>query len=123
MKLAYTRKMLSEALAGHLDNVEYVEDPVFGVSVPTSVEGVPSEVLVPKKAWSNPDEYDKMVNKLAEMFVKNFEKFADHASDELLEAAPKVLVKQNITVQKSKPAPKGAGFFYSAMAFISSRFS
>lgn len=93
MKLAYTRKMLSEALAGHLDNVEYVEDPVFGVSVPTSVEGVPSEVLVPKKAWSNPDEYDKMVNKLAKMFVKNFEKFADHASDELLDAAPKVLVK------------------------------
>lgn len=92
MKLAYTRKMLSEALAGNLESVEYVTDSIFGVEVPTSVDGVPSEVLIPRNTWNDKEAYDAKAKKLAEMFIENFKQFEDEASDELLSAAPKVTV-------------------------------
>ena len=40
---------------------------------------VPSEVLDPRKTWSDSAEYDTQAKKLAEMFRKNFEKFASVA--------------------------------------------
>ena len=45
MKLGYTRAMVNAALAGELDDAEYATDPVFGLSVPTSVDGCPDTVL------------------------------------------------------------------------------
>jgi phosphoenolpyruvate carboxykinase (ATP) len=35
------------------------------------------------------EAYDRSARKLAGMFVKNFEKFADQASQEILRAAPR----------------------------------
>ncbi len=90
MKLSHTRRMLSEAIAGNLQNVEYQKDPIFGVEVPTSVDGVPSEVLIPRNNWKDADEYDVKAKKLAKMFVDNFKKFESEASDALLAAAPNV---------------------------------
>ena len=90
MKLAHTRRMLSEAIAGNLNNAVYAKDPVFGVEVPTSVDGVPSEVLIPRNTWSDGNEYDVRAKKLAKMFVDNFKKFESEASDALLAAAPNV---------------------------------
>ncbi len=90
MKLAYTRTMLAQAIDGKLDNVEYAEDPVFGLKVPTSIEGVPSKVLMPRNSWENGDDYDKKAGELAKMFIENFKQFEDQASDELKAAGPKV---------------------------------
>ncbi|MTI89103.1 MAG: phosphoenolpyruvate carboxykinase (ATP) [Balneolaceae bacterium] len=90
MKLSYTRKMLSEALAGNLDNAEYITDSVFGVQVPTAVDGIPSEVLIPKNTWQNKEAYDEKAQKLAAMFAKNFKKFEKEASEEILAATPKI---------------------------------
>ncbi len=90
MKLPYTRKMLSEAIAGNLKDVEYKNDPIFGFQIPTSVEGIPSEILFPRNTWKDKDAYDKKAKTLAEMFIRNFEQFKDEASDELLAAAPRI---------------------------------
>jgi len=81
--------MLSEAIAGNLENAVYTKDPIFGVEVPTAVDGVPSEVLIPRNTWKSADEYDIKAKKLAQMFVDNFKKFESEASDALLAAAPK----------------------------------
>ncbi|MEQ9091865.1 MAG: phosphoenolpyruvate carboxykinase (ATP) [Balneola sp.] len=89
MKLSHTRRMLSEAIAGNLENAVYTKDPIFGVEVPTAVDGVPSEVLIPRNTWSDATEYDVKAKKLAKMFVDNFKKFESEASDALLAAAPK----------------------------------
>jgi len=62
---------------------------VFGLAMPTDVPSVPSGLLNPRNAWADPTAYDAAANKLAAMFVKNFEKFADQASAEVLAAAPK----------------------------------
>lgn len=88
MKLKYTRRMLEVALAGGLDNGEYITEPNFGLSVPTTVDGVPSDILNPRDSWSDKNAYDAKAKQLVEMFRKNFVKFESEASKELLAAAP-----------------------------------
>jgi phosphoenolpyruvate carboxykinase (ATP) len=88
MKLPYTRAMIHGALTGKLDFADFRADPVFGLSVPTAVPGVPSEVLSPRATWSDGDAYDAQAKKLADMFRKNFEKFGN-ASEAIRNAGPK----------------------------------
>lgn len=88
MKLPHTRKMLSEALAGNLDDAEFITESVFGLQIPKHVDGVPSRVLQPRETWTDKDAYDKKAAELAHMFQENFKKFADHASKKLVAAGP-----------------------------------
>ena len=90
MKLSHTRKMLNEALEGNLDDVEFITEPIFGLQIPTSVEGVPDNILQPKQTWSDKDAYDNKASELAKMFKENFRKFSDQASKELLAAGPNI---------------------------------
>ncbi len=90
MSLKHTRAMITAAMNGDLDNVEYVPHTVFGVLKPQSVPGVPCEVLNPRDTWADKEAYDKKANHLAELFNKNFEKYAAQASEEIKSAAPKV---------------------------------
>ena len=53
MKLKYTRAMVSAALSGELNGVEYELDPIFNVYIPKSCPNVPSEILDPRKVWEN----------------------------------------------------------------------
>jgi phosphoenolpyruvate carboxykinase (ATP) len=91
MKLKYTRAMITAAMKGELDNVEYVPHPVFGVHMPTTVPDVPSEILIPRNTWENKEAYDKKASELAGLFVKNFAKYADQANEEIRSAAPVVM--------------------------------
>jgi phosphoenolpyruvate carboxykinase (ATP) len=91
MKLSYTRAMITAALTGKLDNVEFVKMPIFDLSIPTSCEGVPTELLNPRDTWADKSAYDETANDLAAQFVKNFEKYAEQTSDEIKAAAPKVM--------------------------------
>ncbi|HEY4954654.1 MAG TPA: phosphoenolpyruvate carboxykinase (ATP) [Gemmatimonadaceae bacterium] len=88
MKLAHTRAMVNAALGGKLDGVEFRTDPVFGLSVPTLVPGVPADVLVPRGTWSDGAAYDAQAKKLATMFRDNFSKFGG-ASEAIRNAGPK----------------------------------
>ncbi len=90
MQIAYTRKMINAALSGRLHDVVFEPDPVFGVLVPTTCPGVPSEVLQPRNTWEDKAAYDQQARKLAAMFVKNFETYADMAGPEVQAAGPKV---------------------------------
>lgn len=93
MKLKYTRAMITAALNGDLDNVDFQEHEVFGLAMPTECPNVPQEILFPRNTWADKNAYDETANKLAEKFNKNFEKFADNASEEILAGAPKVTGK------------------------------
>ncbi|MEZ6197709.1 MAG: phosphoenolpyruvate carboxykinase (ATP) [Planctomycetota bacterium] len=73
MSIKYTRAMLDAALAGQLDSVETVEHPVFGLRMPKSCPGVPSEILDPRHTWSDKAAYDAAAEKLKNMFRANFE--------------------------------------------------
>ena len=81
--------MITAALNGKLDNVEFEKDQVFGLAMPTSCPNVPQEVLNPRNTWGDKDAYDHKVNVLAEAFNCNFGQYADQATEEILAAAPK----------------------------------
>jgi phosphoenolpyruvate carboxykinase (ATP) len=91
MKLAYTRAMITAALTGKLDQVAFEVLPIFDLAIPTSCEGVPSDILNPRHTWADKSAYDETANNLAGQFVKNFEQFASETSADILAAAPKVL--------------------------------
>ena len=91
MKLSYTRAMITAALTGKLDGVHFEVLPVFDLAFPSSCDGVPSELLNPRNTWFDKDQYDRTANGLAAKFVKNFEKFAEGTSSDILVASPKVL--------------------------------
>lgn len=93
IKLKYTRAMITAALNGELDNVEYVTHPVFGLQMPTSCPNVPAELLNPVQAWSNESEYYAAANKLAEKFINNFKQFEEFANEEIMAASPKIVEK------------------------------
>jgi len=89
IKLKYTRAMITAALTGKLDNVEFKTHEVFGLSMPTECENVPAEILSPKNTWENKAAYDTKANLLAGEFVKNFKQFESAANEEIMNAAPK----------------------------------
>lgn len=88
MKLSYTRAMVTAAIEGRLDTAKYEIDPIFGLALPTEVDGVPAEVLNPRNTWENKEAYDVQAKDLASRFINNFEKFGT-VSDEIKSAAPK----------------------------------
>jgi phosphoenolpyruvate carboxykinase (ATP) len=89
MKLSYTRAMITAALNGELDNVEFEAHPIFGMMMPKTCPNVPREILHPRFTWADREAYDETAKKLAQMFISNFEKYAAQVTDEILAAAPK----------------------------------
>ena len=92
IKLKYTRAMISAALNGGFDKVDFHKQEVFGLEIPSSCEGIDENILNPKDTWEDKQYYDKQASKLASAFVKNFEKFSEYANAEIMAAAPKVSV-------------------------------
>lgn len=89
MKLKYTRAMITAALEGKLNDMEFAIDPVFGVAIPQACPDVPAEILNPRNTWADKNAYDEKAKYLAGLFVKNFAKYADGVTAEILAAAPK----------------------------------
>ena len=89
MKLGYTRAMVTAALTGEIEKGEFVTDPTFGVKVPTKIEGVPSELLIPENTWEDKAAYRASCEKLAKSFVENFKKY-DRMSPEVVAAGPEI---------------------------------
>lgn len=92
IKLRYTRAMITAALEGKLDNVNFETHEVFGLAMPTECPEVPSEILNPRNTWADKSAYDAKANELAEKFVNNFDKFKEFANEEIMAAAPRVKV-------------------------------
>ncbi len=89
MKLSFTRAMITAALTGELNKVEFEAHPVFGYMMPKNCPNVPVELLNPRNTWADKSGYDAQANKLANMFVKNFEQYAAGVDAEIIAAAPK----------------------------------
>ena len=85
MKLSLTRKIIDAIHDGHLDNATFKKFPVFGFDVPTSVPGVPDNVLMPENTWADKAAYKEELKKLADKFQKNFVKYADGTPKEVIE--------------------------------------
>jgi phosphoenolpyruvate carboxykinase (ATP) len=88
MKLKLTRAMITAALNGQLENVEYKNHDVFGLAIPQTCPNVPDEVLNPRDTWTDKDAYDAKAKELAAAFKNNFAKFEEFASEEIMAGGP-----------------------------------
>lgn len=88
MSLKVTRALINGALNGSLEQVKFEKHPVFGVLMPTDLDGVPNEVLNPRDTWTDKNAYDESAKKLAEAFKENFKIFEKETAAEIVEAAP-----------------------------------
>lgn len=90
IKLSYTRTMIKRVLEGTLQDAEMHNEPVFGFSIPVECDGVPKNMLNPQKTWQNGKAFDEKRKFLAGLFIKNFERYQSHVSEEIMAAAPKI---------------------------------
>lgn len=88
IKLKFTRAMVTAAISGELDNVEYELDEIFNVYVPKKCPGVPDEMLNPINTWQDKDEYLKTAKELASKFNENFKKYK-YMPENIVKAGPR----------------------------------
>ena len=88
MSLKVTRALINGALNGSLEKVKFEKHPIFGILMPTDLDGVPNEVLNPRNTWTDKNAYDVSAKKLAEAFKENFKIFEKETAPEIVEAAP-----------------------------------
>ena len=88
INLKYTRAMITAALNAELDKVVYINDPIFGLKMPSECPNVPSEILNPKNTWTNKQEYDAQAFSLANQFVENFNNYSDQTSSHIITGGP-----------------------------------
>ena len=88
MPIKATRALLNAALDGTLNDAEFRKDANFGFEVPVAVPGVDTSILDPRSTWADQEEYDRTAHKLVQLFVDNFQPFAEHVDQGVRDAAP-----------------------------------
>jgi phosphoenolpyruvate carboxykinase (ATP) len=88
IKLKYTRAMITAALEGKLNEVEFHQHPIFGLFMPKYCPNVPIEMLDPMNTWLQKGGYVSKAIQLAHFFHLNFEKFSAKASKHIMDGGP-----------------------------------
>ncbi|KIY94569.1 phosphoenolpyruvate carboxykinase (ATP) [Monoraphidium neglectum] len=81
MSLRHTRAIIDAIHSGELSRAETVALPLFGLQVPTSCHGVPSDELQPCLSWGDGESYAEHLTHLARLFVNSFKQYL-HDADE-----------------------------------------
>lgn len=89
-KLAYTRRIVDAIHSGELLDAEYETFDVFGLQIPTKIEGVPRELLNPKLAWADKEAFGREVRKLGGMFQKAFRLYEGDVKESVKLVGPKL---------------------------------
>ena len=79
--------MVSAALKGMLDNIQYETHETFNLDYPTSCNDVPTLILNPRNTWHDKNQYDFSAKRLARLFINNFKKF-EPIPEEIIKAGP-----------------------------------
>lgn len=90
MRLGYTRALIDAIHDSTLERLPTTTDPVFGLAMPVMCPGVPGELLVPARAWSDPGAWEEAARNLADLFAANFAQYSDQASPEVFAAGPQL---------------------------------
>ena len=86
-----TRGIIDAILNGSINNVPTKKIPYFDFEVPTELPGVATNILDPRDTYQNASEWDEKAQKLASLFIKNFNKYeTNEAGKALVKAGPKV---------------------------------
>ncbi|TDL99328.1 MAG: phosphoenolpyruvate carboxykinase (ATP) [Flavobacteriaceae bacterium] len=88
MSLSNTRALITAALEGKLNEVEFETSKFFGVAIPTSCQGIPSELLMPSNSWESQEAFKEKATQLANAFKNNFKKFEANTDPEIIAGGP-----------------------------------
>jgi phosphoenolpyruvate carboxykinase (ATP) len=89
MSIKHTRTLLNAALSGQLKGARFTAHPVFQFDVPAAVDGVPAEILDPRRTWRDGARYDERARHLAGLFQENFKRFTAQVPDNVRSAGPR----------------------------------
>jgi phosphoenolpyruvate carboxykinase (ATP) len=89
IRIKHTRAMLTAALDGSLNQVEFQVDPWFGFEIPLTCPGVPDQLLNPAASWPDQDAYRNQMQDLVYQFKQNMKKYEKSTPQEVLSAGPK----------------------------------
>ena len=91
ISLKDTRLIIDAILNDELKDIETEIIPYFNLSIPKSINNVPSNLLDPRSSWKNNSEWENKAKELAQLFVNNFQKFCDNDHGrKLLAAGPQL---------------------------------
>jgi len=91
MSIKDTRACITGILDGSINDSEFDTTLTFRLKVPKTLGNIKTEVLNPRLAWENREEFDATRDKLAQMFIDNFHKYQDANSEfDYSEAGPKL---------------------------------
>jgi phosphoenolpyruvate carboxykinase (ATP) len=86
-----TRAIIDRILDGSIENAQMETVPVFNFQVPTSLEGVDTGILDPRKTYADVSEWTEKATDLAARFIKNFAQYTDNEEGEnLVKAGPQL---------------------------------
>jgi phosphoenolpyruvate carboxykinase (ATP) len=75
IELPTTRLIIDAILDGSILECEFVNLPVFNLSIPGRVKGIDDSILDPGKVWDSPAKWHTAATDLALKFINNFSKF------------------------------------------------
>jgi phosphoenolpyruvate carboxykinase (ATP) len=88
--LKYTRAIIDAIHNGTLAKGEFQNFPVFNLSIPKKLEGVPDELLNPSAAWPDREAFNDQIDSLAGMFSQAMRKYDDAMTPATKAAGPQV---------------------------------
>lgn len=84
-----TRAIIDRILDGSIEKAALKTIPIFNLQIPTALEGVDTNILDPRKTYTNMGDWNSKATDLAELFINNFKQFTDNEEGKnLVEAGP-----------------------------------
>jgi phosphoenolpyruvate carboxykinase (ATP) len=91
MSLKDTRACINAILDGSIKESEFDTTKTFGFHVPKTLGNINPDLLNPRNAWKDKEEYDKTRDILAGMFIENFHRYQSENSEfDYSSAGPKL---------------------------------
>lgn len=88
IRLPYSRAMIRLALENKIPAEVFKIEPVFGLQIPSSLEGVPAEILEPVKTWRDKDKYYQTAAGLISKMLMRMEHFVGDLDPAIMNAGP-----------------------------------
>lgn len=86
-----TRGIIDAILSGEIENAETITLPIFDLAVPKALPGVDPAILDPRDTYASLEQWQEKAEKLAGLFVDNFDKYTDTAAGAaLVKAGPQL---------------------------------
>jgi phosphoenolpyruvate carboxykinase (ATP) len=86
-----TRAIIDAILDGSIDSAEVTTLPVFQLAVPQALPAVDAAILDPRNSYDNVSEWESKANRLAQLFIDNFDQYTDTDGGKKLVSAGPIL--------------------------------